>query len=158
MSTCKKCGTEYLALFSTGLCKTRTLANEAAYLERITRLIEANKAGNTPEQSLKANVFIRRYQDAYAVAHSLAVWGSVVKMLALITGAVILGMSYTMSARALIVFLFSGLYWAILVGLLLYVFGVFISTRSHAMMAALDQAVNTSPFLSDVERLEAMGL
>jgi hypothetical protein len=51
-----------------------------------------------------------------------------------------------------------GLFVAAIVGVLFWVCGVIVAAQGQVLRATLDNTVAHSPFLSDHERLDAMGL
>jgi hypothetical protein len=52
----------------------------------------------------------------------------------------------------------AGIFLAAIVGVLFWVCGVIVAAQGQILRATLDNAVAHSPFLSDHERLDAMGL
>jgi hypothetical protein len=54
--------------------------------------------------------------------------------------------------------LVAGLFFAAIVGVLLWACGVMVAAQGQVLQAALDTAVASSHFLTDTERADAMGL
>src|SRR4051812_13420696 len=115
----------------------------------------------------------KRYQDAYRVASHLVIIGTLVK----IAGGILCGLlllatvpgSFEISRQpetnpfssnpsmgaALGL---GGFVLALAVAAVCFLIGTHISAQGQILRAALDSAVNSSPFLSDVEKAEAAGL
>lgn len=113
---------------------------------------------------------VRRYRDCYRVAGRLVGTGSALKIAAWVVGllfagfAILAAQSHTnepfgamQNAAAGITTLVSV---AIAVGswIFLYTWGVLLSAAGQMLLAALDTAVHTSPFLPPDARIAAMGL
>jgi hypothetical protein len=108
---------------------------------------------------------VKRYRDAYMVARSIDAQGQSIKSLAVVV-AVILGIATTVvamaSARAseslALPMLICGAIAAGLCWSTIHSRGVSIAAEGQQLLASLDVAVHTSPFMSDSERAESMEL
>jgi hypothetical protein len=104
-----------------------------------------------------------RYSDAYLVSQAVDGSGRVIKGIGVIAAAVFLlvGLWWIGNGRVGdgsfpmgVVCIISGLF----VGTLFYLIGVLISAQGQILKASLDNAVNSSPFLTDDHRAEIMSL
>jgi hypothetical protein len=100
-----------------------------------------------------------RYKDAYFFANSSIKTGDVIKMLAGIVAVIVVAASLwganQFSAPGVMV---GGILIAALVGVTIYLFGMLIAAQGQVLMALLDTALNTSPYLDENTRAEAMSL
>jgi len=107
-----------------------------------------------------ASKFVRRYRDAYLVARGITLVGSVVKgigiSLALVIAVVACGIATSGQGNWMIGF--GGLLISIVVGVPVYVLGILVSAQGQILKASLDEAVNSSPFLTDSQRAQVMSL
>ena len=106
-----------------------------------------------------------RYQDSYRVARTINAAGDFVKLLGIGAGIFVtvgfmalgsvLGMADGSASVALILFgLVAGaMSWAVF-----WIAGILISSLGEQLLATLDAAVHTSPFLSDDQKLGAMSM
>lgn len=112
-----------------------------------------------------------RYKDGYRHAKGLDGAGSAIKALGVIVGilAVLIGISIggsaASSAREFGPGAGAGIFVGLLVGVpgaltgaILFVIGILVSSAGQIMKAQLDSAVNSSPFVSDIDRAEMMSL
>lgn len=95
-----------------------------------------------------------RYRDAYRVGLSLVGLGDAFKII----GAILAGLLLLGALKAGGAFVLVGLALAMLIGALFWVCGVVVSAQGQILQATLDTAVSVSPFLSDAQRVRAMGL
>ena len=133
-------------------------------------------------RSSRAAAVVERYRDSYRVANVIVRIGRVVKALGMLVavglpvGAIgfapVMDNMVTTSATRQASSSFSGsigmsellVLVAILgmlggiVGLLVWIIGVRISAQGELLLSSLDAAVNSSPFMDDDDRAEAMGL
>jgi len=108
---------------------------------------------------------VGRYIDAYRAARATVLLGTVIKILAVLLGLVVSFGPYIYVAVALRQFP-PGFGVSLLVLLLygfvtfatIFIIGVIVSSLGRLRVAALDSAVNTSPFLTNEQRAEAMSL
>lgn len=102
---------------------------------------------------------VSRYRDAYLVGTALVGIGVVIKVVGAVLACIIILGSLTaanglLGGGALIV----GIAVAAIAGGLTWVGGVIVAAQGQILRATLDTAVFNSPFLSDHERLDVMGL
>ena len=97
---------------------------------------------------------VDRYRDAYRVAAAQVGLGDVIK----IVGGILAGIIGLGALSAGGVFAAAGVFVALIAGVLFWVCGVLVAAVGQMLRATLDTAVASSPFLSDHERLDAMGL
>ena len=113
-------------------------------------------------QAGRASRVIKRYRDAYLIAQRITSVGACVKSIGIAAGIVILLgdlIIYGAPGGQLGTVPFAtGLISGSFSGGLLYLIGVLISATGELNKAQLDSAVNTSPFLTDDQRAEAMYL
>lgn len=115
-------------------------------------------AGTTTSSRSAAVVY--RYRDAYAIASTVVQWGQTLKTLAIVSAAVVF-LPFVFVATRLV-----GAMPAIMAGsmIVLFVYGVIhahavrVAAEGQHLLASLDIAVNTSPFLTDDDRAYAMSL
>jgi hypothetical protein len=118
--------------------------------------------GETTDPAAKAVI---RYRDGYRAARFINTVGRMVKVIGLILGVAVvgLGMMITQSVLGasrdpgLLLFFFFGLSGAIVWGLF-FAFGVVLSALGRQLMAELDTAVHSSPFLDLPAKARAMEL
>src|ERR1022692_388150 len=100
-----------------------------------------------------------RYRDAYGIGAALVGLGNTIKVVGGILGALILFVSFASAngfgGMAVVV---GGILFATLVGVLFWVCGVMVAAQGQILQATLDNTVANSPFLTDQERVAAMGL
>lgn len=84
-----------------------------------------------------------KYEDAYRVADGAIMLGRVVKMIGFVLGAIGLVVALVGGIGGAVVFMVA-LLAAILVGLIGYIAGVFITAQGQMIRATLDIAVNTA--------------
>lgn len=95
----------------------------------------------------------QRYSDAYLVGFTIVGIGTGSKVIGAILGLIIgIGSLFTYKISTYIVV--AGVVISLLVWLLCYLFGVLISAQGQVLRAPLDSAVNSSPVLSDSDKLE----
>ena len=101
-----------------------------------------------------------RYRDAYLTARAINGLGEIIKGVSIFLGIVIVIMStkaasgFGVGGESFII----GLVFGTVVGFLGYVGGVLLSAQGQILKATLDSAVNTSPLLSNENRLSIMSL
>ena len=127
---------------------------------------------NTPAQTTPFEIAapITRYTDAYRIAKVLVRLGATLKILAIGLGGGIAGVSALIVLVSLAGISRSpaaiaglglgavGFFVGILIGVLIFLFGVLLSAQGQLLRATLDTAVNSSPFLSDAEKSQVMWL
>jgi hypothetical protein len=112
----------------------------------------------------RAEAVLRRYRDAYRVANTIVAIGTTIKVVGavvaaavfLFTGSTVL--SLLRSNYGLVIVGLVGAIPAAIIWLLFWLFGVLASAQGQVLLASLDGAVNTSPFLTDDQRADAMSI
>ena len=95
-----------------------------------------------------------RYRDAYLAGAALVGLGNTIKLV----GAALAGVILLVSLAAGGPLVLGGIVIAAINGGLFWVCGVVVAAQGQILRATLDNVVGHSPFLSDSERLDAMGL
>lgn len=93
-----------------------------------------------------------RYRDAYLAGTILIGLGNTIKVAGGVLAGIIALASLSAGALAIL-----GLVMAAISGGLSWVCGVVVAAQGQILRATLDTAVATSPFLTDDQRLQAMG-
>lgn len=173
MASCKRCGKP--AQFMSDLCPECLAKPDALEWLEASRAADmevddgntsqgsqgpakddSGSSGNRPPRSL----VIRRYRDAYRVAAALIALGHTIKIIGWILAVIVvvgsLGSSGGPFGGAGVVI--AGLFFTAIVGVIAWVLGVIVAAQGQILQATLDAAVAKSPFLTDPERAEAMGL
>jgi hypothetical protein len=107
---------------------------------------------------------LSRYRDGYRIARTAVVLGRLIQVLGVLLGLlIVVGALAAMGAlrqepRGGIVELLLGLFLGGGAFGLFFVLGVILSSLGQLKKAALDSAVNSSPFLTNEERAEVMSL
>lgn len=109
----------------------------------------------------------KRYKDSYRVAGVIVGLGKVLKVIGIIVAVLcLLGGVISFSAMPSMegagavraIMLIYGVFGALFSWLIFWLWGVVISAIGELLRATLDGAVHTSPFLTDDQRAEAMGV
>ena len=167
--------TEYKAGKFTDDCIVRRNGTEAwqtvrqllEQLGEIQPLTESQLAARAAGKSRHfADRAARRYRDAYLVARATEGIGSIVKFIGFLCGAVIaitgvaFGAGFAPGTNGAVnpMIVVGGVILAVLVTVPFYVLGVLVSAQAQVLKASLDDAVHTSPFLSDAEKASVMSL
>ena len=141
--------------------KTWTLINGPQGLELVEGrqygTSAANSAGDVSPTGQQGDVS-SRYRDAYLTAGAISGIGGVIKALGIIFGIILILIGFIAGNELGAIGVLSGLISGVLGGTILYVIGVIVSAQGQILMATLDSAVHTSPFLNDDQRLSAMRL
>lgn len=105
---------------------------------------------------------MRRYRDAYEIAAAIVEHGQRVKTMAVLAATIIaiLFMIIATSVRGRIALgaVIGGTVAAVLVYAVIHAHGVRLAAEGQHLLASLDVAVHTSPFLSETQRAQAMSL
>ena len=122
-------------------------------------MARSSAISSEPIQSNLSDKMIKRYKDAYLIARTVNGFGSLIKALGAILAVIIILPSLLMMQQdAYRPFSFIGIIFGIFGGILLYLLGIIVSAQGQILMASLDSAVNSSPFLTNVQRGKAMSL
>ncbi len=119
-----------------------------------------SKTGNTGATSRQVAALKRRYLDAYLVARSTNGFGMLIKIIAVIAGALLAAVGALLfnegrGAEALGV---AAIALGIVIAVLFYLLGILVSAQGQILKASLDAAVNTSPLLTNADRVAIMSL
>ena len=117
--------------------------------------VERATASGSPEggQHKIASVLLSRYRDAYKHANSIASAGSALKIIGWILAAlIVLGGIMTKNGQAIA----ASIVVAFGTGSGFNFMGVGIAAQGQVMLASLDTAVNTSPFLDDSQKTQIL--
>jgi hypothetical protein len=97
---------------------------------------------------------VNRYSNAYLIARAVAGFGTAIKTVgAVLAVLTILATLLAAAQYVLVAFLF-----AAVIGALFFLLGIFVSAQGEILKATLDTAVNTSPFLTNDQRVRIMSL
>ena len=113
-----------------------------------------------PTIELAAVGVAKRYIDGYRVAQTIIAIGNVIKAIGAGVGGLLALVSFAaISQSGSGVFIgFIGIVLGVVIGLVLFLLGVVVAAQGQLLLAALDTAVNSSPFLTDEEKTKAMSL
>jgi hypothetical protein len=109
---------------------------------------------------------VGRYADAYRVARTIVIIGTLIKVLGFLLGLVLSGglialgwwQSRQLGGNILSLGVLVGLFTGLAVFAFFFVLGTVVSAQGQLIKATLDNAVNSSPFLTNDQRAEAMSL
>lgn len=115
-------------------------------------------------RSRKVIKVIKRYRDAYVTAALILMVGKVVKFLGVLAGTgtfivtVVVSKALSGGGEPPAAGVISGIILGVMTGLVIFLIGTVVSAAGQLLLASLDSAVHSSPFLSDEERAEAMSV
>ena len=125
-----------------------------------------------PEITTETRNAVSRYQKGYRVARTVSGLGQACKIVGILTGIgalffSILGSETIMRPNPVMeasinyrtqhnLYLISAILLGILIAFVGWVIGELVSAYSYHLQATLDRAVNTSPFLNNVQRAQLM--
>jgi hypothetical protein len=103
---------------------------------------------------------MKRYNDAYLVARTTIGIAGTIKTLGFVFGGTIalIGLSVGSQGHGNHIFQYGGLILGTVIAIPLYVLGVLIAAKGQVLKATLDEAVHTSPFLTNDQRASVMSL
>ncbi|HRH98829.1 MAG TPA: GYF domain-containing protein, partial [Prosthecobacter sp.] len=105
---------------------------------------------------------IKRYWDAYLTARAVTGFGGIIKTFGVIFGMLIAvaGLIVAVNGRGFdpIEVAIGALVGAFFIAVPFYALGVLVSAQGQVLKASLDTAVNSSPFLTDQDRIQVMSL
>lgn len=169
MWTCSTCGEVHEDQFtSCWTCTPQAAAPEAAATSVSAGQVSATLARAASQGQVTVADFgpptKARYAEAYLTAHSISAVGKAIKVIGGIVFALgILGIMAALgesneygSSSGGIEALFSAL--LALIGGLIAVMGIMVSSQAQLNLSSLDCAVHTSPFLTETQRAETMRL
>jgi hypothetical protein len=103
--------------------------------------------------------FSSRYADGYTAAGFIVGFGTVIKVVSFIAGALVLmgfiASNFHMGVASSVAG-FAGMIFGALIAFVGFIAGVMVSAQGQMLKATLDSAVNTSPFLENQERRRIM--
>jgi hypothetical protein len=160
-SFCPNCGKEY---------KYHEATSQTAVPQANVASQPINQTTFVSEK--QAFAVMKRYRDAYRVANTVNSFGLIIKIIAIIIGILsfLIGVSVmgagSSAARgpdfgaAAIAGVFGGMiiFFGILSGAFFFIVGILVSAQGQVLMASLDNAVNSSPFLTNAHRVKVMSL
>ena len=116
-----------------------------------------------PDVAMMSNgaaAIYKRYRDAYLVSRATISIGKTFKTVGLVTAVLIFIMAAIIAtaANSHLPLLLEGTFVALATGGHCYIIGVLVSALGHILKAVLDGAVNSSPFLTDEQRMRIMSL
>lgn len=114
----------------------------------------------TSTDAAPASRFVKRYRDAYRTASFLVTLGNVIKVGGVVVGVLVILMmaSAGKNLGAGLGLGVGGVFFGALLAGVFFIVGVVVSAEGQKLLAHLDVAVAESPFMTDDERLQAMGL
>ncbi|HEX7334328.1 MAG TPA: hypothetical protein VF290_22705 [Pyrinomonadaceae bacterium] len=139
----------------------RLLETRSEIPSRSSDDVEArSKSVNTSAASRQVAAVMRRYGDAYLVARSTNGFGILIKIIAVIVGAllIVIGAFLFNDGRETAPLGLAAIALGVVVGVLFYLLGILVSAQGQILKASLDAAVNTSPFLTNTDRATIMSL
>ncbi len=113
---------------------------------------------------IRENAAVRRYRRLYDVAEKTIRLGETIRLGSVVVGGLLIvaaSLAYQMSRAAHSAYPTAAVWLvacAILVVLAAHIWGTVFRIQGHVLEATIDSAANTSPFLSQAERTEVMGL
>jgi hypothetical protein len=107
-----------------------------------------------------SRAIIGRYSDAYLVGRAINGFGDAIKVVGIVVAVLLAlpGVLFAVQAHAGVLAAFAIVIYAGCVALSSYLFGTLVAAQGQILKAALDIAVNSSPFLSNAQRAVAMSL
>ena len=115
-------------------------------------VFEAEEETSSVEAQLE-----KRYRDAYRVSRATTAIAGLIKAVGILAGLSGLVIAY-LSAEQSSSLAFVAAAASVIIGLVVYGLGILIAAQGQQLMAAIDDVVGGSPFLSDRERASIMGL
>jgi hypothetical protein len=118
-------------------------------------------AGSESRESRSA---MKRYEDAYRAARVTVVIGTAIKFLGFLLAILILAATWlgaglmSMNGYDSQAVLVIGTLFILIIVTLFYVAGVIVCAQGQTLKASLDDAVHSSPFLTDEQRAKVMSL
>lgn len=106
---------------------------------------------------------MKRYSDAYIVAKTINGFGGLIKIIGIIVAVLLVLIGFVVAnkngPRDPVSYLgIAGIALGVISGGLFYVIGVLVSAQGQILKASLDNAVNSSPFLTNEHRAKIMSL
>lgn len=116
--------------------------------------VVASTSYQPPPASSTGPRVMTRYKDAYRVGSAVVEFGNLIKWAGAIVGGIIALVGISQGGAVAL----GAMVLAAISGGLFWLLGVIVAAQGQILIATLDTSVSTSPFLSDEQRLAAMGL
>ncbi len=103
----------------------------------------------------------KRYKDAYLVARATTGIGGTIKTLGFVFGGIVALVGFLLGSQGYHpnpILQYGGLILGALIAIPLFVLGVLVAAQGETLKASLDEAVHTSPFLTNDQRAAVMSL
>lgn len=136
------------------------LLSNSRLLTKLGQQCQSSNLGITlPLLAVDHSRVVGRYKDAYQVGGAILALGAVIQLI----GGIIAGLMFMVSLLLGNTSLgaggfFVGLILTVAIGGVAWILGVIVKAQGQILHASLDTAVANSPFLTNPERAEAMGL
>lgn len=157
---CEKCGEEIEEQFTS--CWNCQTARKGAPTVSTKPGVSRPSVQQSDTTLSAADSVMGRYRDAYSVANTITLFGSVIKgvgiVLAILTFITVATIGNYMYGGMGTVYIFLGFIMGATIGTVLYLLGILVSAQGQLLKATLDSAVNTSPFLSNDQKASVMSL
>ena len=106
---------------------------------------------------------MKRYKDAYIVARVTNRFGWMIKAIGIIVAVLLVLVGFMVANNSgprdpMSIVGILGIAFGVFTGALFYIIGVLVSAQGQTLMASLDSAVNSSPFLTNEHRAKIMSL
>lgn len=162
--TCPSCKTEF-SIFKIPLgsevCKACQIERRNQEVDRRKREAEfvVPSAVGSPAAGPR---LLTRYRDAYTVARVTSGFGTLVKVFGVLLGAIPFVAGFIVSGQfqrqpaMQTTIAVTGVIFGLFIAFVLYILGVLVAAHGQILMATLDEAVHTSPFLSDEQKADVI--
>ena len=134
-------------------------------MEGIKQLLDEDLAKELRKRKYKNQIsaLTSRYDDAYIVARTINGFGTTIKGLGILIGALLFIGGFLVASKGgpsdpSSILGIGSIVLGVISAALFYVIGVLVSSQGQILKATLDGAVNTSPFLEDEHRTKIMSL
>jgi len=134
----------------------------AERLEALTPTTTTVATSETPRRSQRERKMMKRYGDAYLRANAIVTIGNTVKILGIVLAALIVVVTLLLtsqeSGESALKLIVPGIVVAGAIGVFCYALGILVAAIGQMLLAQLDNAVNSSPFLTDELKAEVMSV
>ncbi len=161
VASCSKCGKSFDDTYDYEWCSKCGEYFSEDIKRRFPKLAKHGQNLSAPATSDADHLdfpVLRRYQDAYRVATVLVGFGGIIKVIGGVIAIAVALLSLGSAHETVNVAVVGGVFLGLMAGFLCWVVGILVSAQGQILQATLDTAVASSPFLSDVERADAMRL
>jgi hypothetical protein len=97
---------------------------------------------------------VTRYSNAYFSARAIVGFGTVIKAVGIVLAVLLVLGTLLADAQ----YLLAAIPLAVVIGIMFFFWGILVAAQGEILKAALDTAVNGSPFLSNEQRARVMSL